>query len=210
MANPVFLPCRLSGALEQPFPERLQFVLGTESGMITSIVPSGVGWLARTDDPYQREARTLLDSFKAKIPGLSEELMPRRDIFGEPILRKREINDDPVVQKMLDLKVFPAKLDRKIRGVELTDQQYDDFARVAGRLMRVRLESLIMAPGFDTVPVGAQVKAIGNIIDHSREAARSLIMMQNPEIITKAIDNKVYKIETGRKPVKESFLTPTK
>lgn len=29
---------RLGTALEQPFPERLQFVLGTESGMITSIV----------------------------------------------------------------------------------------------------------------------------------------------------------------------------
>ena len=29
---------RLSEALAQPFPDRLQFVLGTESGMITSIV----------------------------------------------------------------------------------------------------------------------------------------------------------------------------
>ena len=32
-------------ALEQPFPERLQFVLGTESGMITSIVRRVQGML---------------------------------------------------------------------------------------------------------------------------------------------------------------------
>ena len=39
-------------ALEQPFPERLQFVLGTESGMITSIVRKVQGMLrgaGRTD-----------------------------------------------------------------------------------------------------------------------------------------------------------------
>jgi hypothetical protein len=30
--------CRLDDALARPFPDRLQFVLGTESGMITSIV----------------------------------------------------------------------------------------------------------------------------------------------------------------------------
>lgn len=34
----VVLLCRLGEALERPFPDRLQFVLGTESGMITSIV----------------------------------------------------------------------------------------------------------------------------------------------------------------------------
>ncbi|KAL4443002.1 hypothetical protein ABPG77_008493 [Micractinium sp. CCAP 211/92] len=33
-----FIAAKLGTALEQPFPERLQFVLGTESGMITSIV----------------------------------------------------------------------------------------------------------------------------------------------------------------------------
>lgn len=33
-----FIAAKLSTAMEQPFPERLQFVLGTESGMITAIV----------------------------------------------------------------------------------------------------------------------------------------------------------------------------
>lgn len=37
--------CRLGAALEQPFPNRLQFVLGTESGMITSIVRKVQGML---------------------------------------------------------------------------------------------------------------------------------------------------------------------
>lgn len=33
-----FISTKLKCALEQPFPDKLQFILGTESGMITSIV----------------------------------------------------------------------------------------------------------------------------------------------------------------------------
>ncbi|KAL4457736.1 hypothetical protein ABPG75_012601 [Micractinium tetrahymenae] len=40
-----FIAAKLGAALEQPFPERLQFVLGTESGMITSIVRKVQGML---------------------------------------------------------------------------------------------------------------------------------------------------------------------
>jgi len=169
------------------------------NGMLASLVPAGVGWLARTDDPYLRESRTLLDSFRARLPGLSEGLFPKRDIYGEPLLRTQPITDDPVTERMIALQIFPAKLSKQIRGVELNDQQYDDFQRVAGRLMRMRLDSLINTPGFDTIPPAAQIKTITNIVDNSREAARSLIMMQNPEIITKATDNKLYQIQTGKK-----------
>ncbi|GAB4820689.1 hypothetical protein N2152v2_007735 [Parachlorella kessleri] len=42
-----FIAAKLSEALEHPFPERLQFVLGTESGMITSIVRKVQGMLQK-------------------------------------------------------------------------------------------------------------------------------------------------------------------
>ncbi|KAI3436690.1 hypothetical protein D9Q98_006105 [Chlorella vulgaris] len=47
-----FIAAKLTTALEQPFPERLQFVLGTEAGMITSIVRKVQGMLraAKRDD----------------------------------------------------------------------------------------------------------------------------------------------------------------
>lgn len=40
-----FIAAKLKCALEQPFPDKLQFVLGTESGMITSIVRKVQGML---------------------------------------------------------------------------------------------------------------------------------------------------------------------
>jgi hypothetical protein len=55
-------------------------------------------WLARSSgflsqtaqalDPVVREARTVLDGIKARIPGLSQTLLPKRDVWGEPITRE--------------------------------------------------------------------------------------------------------------------------
>ena len=36
----------------------------------------------RASDPYTRQARTVVDGIRAKIPGMSEELFPKRDIWG--------------------------------------------------------------------------------------------------------------------------------
>jgi quinolinate synthase len=70
---------RLATALEQPFPDRLQFVLGTESGMITSIVLKVQGMLraAQRDDvaveivfPVSPEAITTdKQQQQAELPG---------------------------------------------------------------------------------------------------------------------------------------------
>jgi hypothetical protein len=46
----------------------------------------------------------------------------------------QRISNDPVDRAMLDLGIAPAKVERKIRNVELTEQEYDDFARISGRL----------------------------------------------------------------------------
>lgn len=37
------------------------------------------------DDPYQREARTVMEAVRRKIPGFSQELDPVRNILGEPV-----------------------------------------------------------------------------------------------------------------------------
>jgi hypothetical protein len=53
--------------------------------MASSIVPAGVGAIDRLQDPYQRAVYSMMDAIKSKIPGLSETLPPRRDVWGQPI-----------------------------------------------------------------------------------------------------------------------------
>lgn len=53
--------------------------------MAGSVVPAGVAAVDRVQDPYQRQVYTMMDAIKSRVPGLSESLPPRRDVWGEPI-----------------------------------------------------------------------------------------------------------------------------
>jgi hypothetical protein len=52
---------------------------------VGSAVPSVVSAIDRAGDPYQRAVYTMLDEFKSKIPGLSQTLPPKRDLWGDPV-----------------------------------------------------------------------------------------------------------------------------
>ena len=152
------------------------------------VVPYSVGMsqIARQVDPYSRQARTTMDAIKAKIPWESETLFPRRDIWGEPIPNRdwglvysEQVSKDPLDKELLDLGVYPATPQRKIRGIELTDQQYDDYSRIAGRLARLQLTNLISMDGWHSIPTEMRVEMVHKIINGTREAARTTVMMQN-------------------------------
>jgi hypothetical protein len=172
-----------------------------------TVVPTAVAQQARNFDEYQREVRSTLDAIKSRTPGLRTSLLPKRDIWGEPIRSDdalgpnaispfplAKLTGDRATQALLDAEFFPAKLTRKIRGVELTDQQYDDFARVAGRMAKMRVDAIVSNPGFENAPAELRSAMLKKAIDTSRESARSIIMMQNPDIIKQAMENKLSKV----------------
>lgn len=165
--------------------------------LAADFIPFSIGLQQVTslNDPYRREVRTLLDSARAHVPGLSQGLFPVRDIWGEPIeshtaLGPSLANHDPATQALLDAGYYPGRLGRKIRGIELSGQQYDDFTRIGGRMARMRINALVNTPGFSSMPKQFQAEKIKDIITSARESARSMILMQNPDIIQKATEAK--------------------
>jgi len=50
-----------------------------------SLVPSGVGVAARAMDPYQRATYDMMDAIKARTPGLSKDLPPLVNRWGEDV-----------------------------------------------------------------------------------------------------------------------------
>lgn len=50
-----------------------------------TLIPTGVAQVERVQDPYLREARTMLDAIRARTPGISDQLPARRDLWGRPI-----------------------------------------------------------------------------------------------------------------------------
>lgn len=195
-------PADLIKAIEEPERFGARYV----RDRISSFVPFSVGQaqIARMSDPYSREVRSLMDSIKAKVPGMSEQLFPRRDVWGEAIpnlqgfgeitaIYMRRISQDPVNQAMLRLGIAPAKLERKIRNVELSDAQYDDFARTAGRMTKMRLDQIVRSPDWSIWPAHVQHDVIAETIRQSREAGRGMMMMRFPEIAREAVDFRMKK-----------------
>lgn len=171
----------------------------------------GLGQMARAADPYQRDTRTLIDTIRNKIPGhldsyFDHELPVRRDIWGEPLpsrtalggagvsaIYEQKINSDPVNQAMWKVGAFPGTVERKIHNVELTPDQYDDFARLAGRMAKMRLDKMVISPQFQQQIPSVQHDWMMETIKQSRESARQMIMIKNPAIIHQAHDLKTAK-----------------
>jgi hypothetical protein len=163
--------------------------------LAASTVPAGIGQVARTEDPYIRDVRSMTDSVAARLPGFSAGLQVKRDIWGNPIMREgalgpdllspvyqTRVKQDRVTDELIRLKVFPGPVDRKIGGQELTPKQYDDYARIAGRLAREQLEPLVAIPAWEQVPTFARQELVHSVFDRSRAAARSWLMLQYPDL----------------------------
>lgn len=94
-------------------------------GWARSLVPAGIRQAERYLDPTIREARSYLDQIKAGIPGWSETLPPRRNLWGDPIrvppgfgsdlispIYQTNVVDDPVTAEIVRHRVsvaMPAK-----------------------------------------------------------------------------------------------------
>lgn len=166
----------------------------------------GMGQMARTVDPSQREYYDIFEQAKAKTL-YSDELQPRRDRFGEVIPNGGDLDiykNDPVVNRMESLNMGIGRLDKKIRGVQLSEQQYDDYSKLAGRMAKMRLNNYVSIPGTAQLPAEIQMKAIQATIDDSREKARRILMMNNPDIIRKALQAKMG-VKTPQIPASSKY-----
>jgi hypothetical protein len=86
-----------------------------------SAIPAFSGAVAKATDPYQREVYSMLDEFKSKIPGLSNTLPPRRNLWGDPI----PSGHDPITNfispvKMADVKHTPIDDEILKQGMNIT------------------------------------------------------------------------------------------
>jgi len=114
-----------------------------------SMVPSGLAQIARVNDPILRDARTSLDRILSRIPGLSKNVKPRRNLWGEAIqlegglgwdmasplyirTRKQDMVDDTIWDLRLPLHHAP-RIWRTRDGepVELSSDEYDAYVQLS-------------------------------------------------------------------------------
>lgn len=167
-------------------------------------IPTGVAQWARTQDPYLREARSVLDKIKERIPGYRETLPVKRDLFGEAIrlegsagpdiispIYTSAAKNDPVIGELIRLGIAPAKPTRQIRGAELNAEEYDKLQEVTGRAARRGLTALVKDPQWSKLPDDAKSDLIDAMFRKARDLGRASVISQFPDIVPRIVQSRV-------------------
>lgn len=169
--------------------------------IVGAVVPSLAG--SFKDDGYSREVRGLIDAIKNRLPGYSQNLPPRRNMFGEPVLvseggnwqpiRQRTDKGDEALQKIVEAYSNTGRefggLAKTTDGVDWTE--FEAPSQATGRLMsaydrageelaampvRQVVTSLVNSPGFDALSDELKAQRISATVAKFREAARKKVL----------------------------------
>ena len=190
-----------------------------------TVIPAGVSQVARIMDPTLRDARTIVDKIKSRIPGYSETLPPRRNIWGEPIVLSGGLGPDiispvytstdkrdPVSDEILRLRLPLGMPPRSIDGIKLSPEEYDRFAVLAGNEAKdantglgckETLESMLQNPDYlrqSDGPDGGKADTIREIIGYFRELARFKLREEFPDL-EDMIMTRFQERQQARKPL---------
>ena len=156
-------------------------------------VPAVVAQAARANDPLIREARTIADTIRSRVPGLSEQLPVRRDVFGQAMRRPAGLGPDiasPVrtgtakkdrtIAALLaaDISISPPQRTYKDDGkrIEWTPQQYDDLQRRAGEAGKPALDALVASPVWEWMDDDARETEVRSVMSAARKEAKASIL----------------------------------
>lgn len=136
------------------------------------------------------------------IPGYSEDLPPRRNIFGDIIVLEggigpdimspvyqSEVKDNPVAEEMVRQRALAGMPRANIRGVDLDPWQYDRYVQLTAGVgddgtpsLYFKLDELIHSPRYKRMTDGrdgTKRKEILSVIDKYRTSAREALLRED-------------------------------
>lgn len=154
----------------------------------SATIPTGAAQLARILDPTMRETPDIASYMSSRMPGLSDDLLPKRDIWGQPITGEggigpdiispiwtSAVRHDPVTEALLADNLKVGKLSRRVGGEKLSDAEYDRYQAIAGPLLRDRIAMLLANPSWSQLDQEAKQDELDKTAKASRAIARELL-----------------------------------
>jgi endonuclease YncB( thermonuclease family) len=157
---------------------------------VAGLVPSGLGQATAYSDPYLRNAQTILQGVKARVPFLSNSVPVQRNVWGDPIRRDQaigpdivspfrygQVSSDPLANEVARLGIplqKPSKVitDDDGNKVTLSPEQYDQFVQLAGQPAKAALAKEMASPEWRQMSDDDKREAVKSIISDMRDAAR--------------------------------------
>lgn len=155
----------------------------------SATVPTGSAQIARTIDPTMRETPDIPTYMSSRMPGHSDELFPKRDVWGQPIVAEGGVGPDilspiwtttdrkdPITEEALRVgaTITPPK-----KG-DLTGEQFDKLQPVIGTLARKWIGELIGSPEYKAMDRETQADEIGDVMEAARKEAKAHVLGGEP------------------------------
>jgi len=183
----------------------------------STVIPAGVAAISREMDPTLRLTNSLTDKIKARTPGYSKDLPPRRNMFGEPIVLEGGIGPDimtpfysssvkenAVVDKMIENKLSIGMPNKSINGVELSMVQYDRFVQLSAGMdgkmptLEKALQATMNSSQFKRAtagPDGMQNVVMKSVINQYRNIAVLQLQKEFPKLKSEIAKGKIENFE---------------
>ena len=151
------------------------FLQQTAAGLV---VPTGLKVIEELADPIKRETSNVLEAIQARVPGLSKQLPPQRDILGRPIEDDRSLfgrlspsmvtteNINQVQQELLDLGLTISVPDRKIDGIRLTAEERSELMRSVGTAIHGSVFVVVNSEGYGELSKEQRKSLLGRLISN--------------------------------------------
>jgi len=190
-------------------------------GNITaSTIPTLINDIAKTLDPRERLARTILEKVQARIPIVREKLEPRITVLGEekprvgsPLQvlidpsRPSPAYDLPVIAEFrrlfdLGINITPSQLGTKEGFAALTPEENTALWKDAGQLINKKTSALIKLDAYKKADDDKRGKAINKIVDKAQRVAKLRMLIK----LTKGMKGETLKTKLSELK-KKDFLT---
>ena len=215
----------ISGALQSLMdPER--YAGNFMEQYASSVVPKIIGQTTTLADPHKREVEGVVDAIQSQLPFLREKLLPKRDVWGEPVKNDRwfavmpiattEASHDKVRTEAMRLHVAISDAPRYAlekgpfnpsdKRVALKPEQRDIHREVSGKNAMAILAPIVNAADWDRIPDFAKAAIYKDVIEGARKqgmyAALPPDATERQQLREKIIDRIIKEsqaVEGGRK-----------
>jgi len=182
-----------------------------------SFVPTISYYMRKKEDPVIRDAQSATDVFYNRISGeRSSELPALRNVFGEikeysktyspewtgelgktfsPIMQS-PYKDDVVFDELVKLEIVPSLPSRKIGGIDLTPEQYEELMGTMLDLQTKEiLKRIIQSDSYKKIRFKSdKIELIEDIIKGDQRKAKELLMIKHPIILKEQIKEQIKEI----------------
>lgn len=159
-------------------------------------VPAIASQTAQALDPNLRNARTVMDAIKSRVPVLSRSVPARRNVWGEPVAAGggvpfspfyvSKVNTAPLNQEIARLRVPLSMPQRHImvdgQNVQLSPQQFDEYVQLAGGPAKSAIDQEIRSPEWRSMSDPDRVQFVKDTLTDFRDTARQTLVERHPEL----------------------------